>query len=229
MLNGYINCRDARLYYEIYGDGEPLVFLHGNGEEMSYFLPQVRFFSENYKVVLIDSRGHGKSSLGNEKISLELMSSDIIQVLNELNLDKINLVGFSDGGNIALKIALKKPEVLKTITLIGANLKPTDLIFKERLLVHLEYAFTFNKKKKDILKLMIYEPNFSEESLKGINMPTLVVAGESDAIKERCTKTISRLIENSRLEIIKDGDHFLSSNKPEVFNKILLEFLEDNK
>ncbi|MBD7911942.1 MULTISPECIES: alpha/beta hydrolase [Clostridium] len=225
MKSGYITCSDAKIYYEVHGDGEPLVFLHGNGEEMGYFSPQIKAFSKEYKVVLIDSRGHGKSSYGKRKLSLDLMSNDVVKVLNELELDNVNLVGFSDGGNIALNIALIVPEILKTITIIGANLKPKDLIIKERIAIFFEHMLTFNKKKREILDLMIHEPNMSTESLKKINIPALVVAGERDAIKEKSTRLIANSIRGSELQIVKNSDHFLTSNNSEVFNTILIEFI----
>jgi pimeloyl-ACP methyl ester carboxylesterase len=85
------------------------------------------------------------------------------------------------------------------------------------------------KKRKEVTGLMVKEPNFKVEELNKINIPTLVIAGEADVIKESCTKLISESIKDSKLEIIKCGDHFISSKKPEVFNKIFLEFISDHQ
>lgn len=232
MKNGYIKCNSANIYYELHGKGETILCLHGNGEDSSYFKPQIKEFSKNYKVILMDSRGHGKSSFGEEKLSLDLMAKDVLNVLKELNIDKVHLLGFSDGGNIALTIALKNPKIIKTLSLVGANLQPKDIKLFARIPIMIGYCmyslFSLNEKKA-VMGLMVKEPCFKVEELNTINIPTLVIAGEGDLIKESCTELISKLIQNSKLEIIKGGDHFVSSKKPEVFNKIFLDFISNHQ
>jgi len=233
MKNEYIKCNSANIYYEVHGKGEPILCLHGNGEDSSYFKPQMKDFLKNYQVILMDSRGHGKSSFGDEGLSLELMAKDVLKVLKKLNIDKVHLLGFSDGGNVALTIALKNPKCIKTLTLLGANLKPNDMKFLDRIPIKVEYYFykllSIKKDKKEILGLMVKEPKNKAKELNRINLPTLVIAGEKDAIKESCTKLISKSIKNSKLEIIKGADHFVSRKKPEVFNKIFLDFIRDHQ
>lgn len=232
MRNGYVRCNSADIYYEIHGEGEPILCLHGNGEDSSYFSPQIREFSKKYQVILIDSRGHGKSSFGEEGLSLDLMAKDVLVVLEELNIGRVHLLGFSDGGNIALTIALKKPKTIETLSLVGANLVPKDIKLFARIPIIIGYGmyslFSLNKK-KGVIGLMVKEPCFKVEELNKIYIPTLVIAGEKDVIKESCTKLISKSIKNSKLEIIKGGDHFLSSKKPEDFNKIVLDFIREYK
>lgn len=230
MKNEYIKCNSANIYYEVHGKGETILCLHGNGEDSSYFESQVRAFSKKYQVIVMDSRGHGKSSFGEEGLSLELMAKDVLNVLKELNIDKVHLLGFSDGGNVALTITLKSPKIVKTLSLVGANLQPKDIKLFARIPIIIGYGiyslFSLNKK-KEVIGLMIKEPCFKVEELNTIYIPTLVIAGEKDAIKESCTKLISKSIKNSKLEIIKDGDHFVSRKKPEVFNKIFLDFIRE--
>lgn len=231
MKRGYIKCNSADIYYEIQGEGEPVLFLHGNGEDSSYFSPQVKVVLEKYQVILIDSRGHGKSSFGDEGISLDLMASDVQIILKELNIGKVHLLGFSDGGNIALTIALKNPNLIKTLSLVGANLQPKDIKLFARIPIMMGYGmyrlFSLDKK-KEVIGLMVNEPYFKLEEINTIDIATLVIAGERDLIKESCTKLISKSIQNSQLEIIKGGDHFVSSKKPEVFNKIFLDFISNH-
>lgn len=228
MKKGYIECNSANIYYEIHGKGETILFLHGNGEDLTYFKPQIDCFKDKFKLVLMDSRGHGKSSFGNEGLTLDLMCDDVFCVLDKLNLDKVNILGFSDGGNIALKMALKNQSKIKTLTLMGANLKPEDIVDEEQVLIKDEYKEAIDEKSKKILELMINEPNIDACELNKIKVKTLVIAGENDAIKEECTRKIASSIKNSKLEIIKGGNHFLSSNMPEVFNNIYLEFLGES-
>lgn len=232
MKSGYIKCSSAKIYYEIHGEGEAIVFLHGNGEDSTYFKPQLERFSKEYKLIFIDSRGHGKSSFGTEKLSLNLMAKDVLKVLDALGLEKVSILGFSDGGNIALTLAISNPERIKSLIVMGANLKPHDMKFVERVPVNIMYysykILSMKQEKMQVLGLMVNEPNIEVSDLKKIHMPTLVIAGEKDAIKEECTKLISKSIKNSELKIIKDGDHFLSSKMPKMFNNIFHDFIHRN-
>lgn len=228
MESGYVTSGTASIYYEIYGHGRPILFIHGNGEDMTYFKYQKKEFIDKYKLVFIDSRGHGKSSFGDENLTLDLMSEDVLRVLNEIGIKKVDLLGFSDGGNIGIITALKKAEVLRTLTLVGANLKPDDLIYSERVQIKKEFMLEEDEKKKAVLNLMIDEPNINDEELRKIYIPTLVIAGENDLIEEDCTKRIAHNIRESRLEIIKNADHFLMEKMPEKFNHIFMNFINNH-
>lgn len=232
MKSGYIKCNSAKIYYEIHGEGETIVFLHGNGEDSTYFKPQLEIFSKQYKLILIDSRGHGRSTFGTEELSLELMAEDVLNVLDALKIEEFNLLGFSDGGNIALTLAIEYPEKINSLVVMGANLKPNDIKLIERISVEIKYylykIFKVRNKEMQVLGLMVNEPHIKVEHLAKINIPTLVIAGEKDAIKEECTRLIANSIENSELKIIKGGDHFLSSKMPGIFNKILYDFIKKN-
>jgi len=228
VQSGYVKCGTADIYYEVYGDGIPIVFLHGNGEEMSYFKYQKEALKGKYKLIFIDSRAHGKSTFGKEELTLDLMSDDILNVLKELNLSEVNLVGFSDGGNLSIIMALKKLELFKTLVLVGANLKPQDIIFDERINIYNEIEVEKDEKKKQILRLMTNEPNIEDSELCKIDIPVLVVAGENDVITEECTKRIKHNLKNARLKIIEGADHFLISKRPELFNNLLTNFINNN-
>lgn len=225
MKKGYVKCGAAEIYYEIYGSGIPIVFLHGNGEDMTYFKYQKEALKDKYKLVFIDSRGHGKSTFGSEKLTLDLMSNDVIHVLEELNLDEVNLVGFSDGGNLGIIMALKKPSLFKRMILVGANLKPEDLILSERIQIDKEIKLEEDYRKKEILELMVNEPNIEDIELSKIDIPTLVMAGEDDLITKECTVRIAHNLRNSKLMIISGGDHFFIDKKPDIFNDALIEFI----
>ena len=99
----------ATLYYEVTGQGHPLVLLHGNGEDSTYFEHQVPVFSQLYQVIAIDTRAHGRSTRGNAPLDFYLFADDVIAVLDDLGLQKAHILGFSDGGNIALHTVLKYP------------------------------------------------------------------------------------------------------------------------
>ena len=163
------------------------------------------------------------------------MAEDIFCVLNQLRIPKANIIGFSDGANLALILGYKHPQRIKRLVLTGANIKPNGLKFKFWLPTVLSYyMFTLaaqldkkNEIHRDMLSIMIKEPNISEESLSKITAKTLVVAGENDIIKLKHTKKIAKLIKNSRLEIIKNADHFIPYKMPDVFNELISDFLNE--
>ena len=109
MNYDYQFCRldTVTLAYMEKGEGEPLILLHGNGENSEYFEYQIEFFSRYYRVIAVDSRGHGRSERGSGELTLQRIADDLFEFMNQLSIEKANLLGFSDGGNIALLFALK--------------------------------------------------------------------------------------------------------------------------
>ena len=123
--SGYLTTSGAEIYYEQYGSGTPLLILHGNSQSLAVFYPFLRTFLPDFQVILMDSRGHGRSRLSVHTalhgFSTEDMADDVIALLNHLHLSSVHLLGFSDGANIGLEIACKYPERLKTLICISAN------------------------------------------------------------------------------------------------------------
>ena len=109
------------------GYGAPLILLHGNGESSGYFVNQIDRFANEYRVIAVDTRGHGASPRGNKPFTLETFADDLKNLLDSLNIEKANILGFSDGGNIAVIFALKYPERVASLVLNGANLFPRGL------------------------------------------------------------------------------------------------------
>ena len=118
---------DIRLYYEKAGDGEPLILLHGNGEDGTYFKHQMEYFSKDYRVIAIDTRGHGKSPRGEKPFTIRQFAEDLNGFMEEQGMEKAHLLGFSDGGNIALAFALRYPGKVESLILNGANLCPAGV------------------------------------------------------------------------------------------------------
>ena len=115
---------DVSLHYEERGIGMPLILLHGNGEDLTYFKHQIEHFSKSRRVIAVDTRGHGKSPRGTAPFTLAQFAEDLLRFLNERKLEKADILGFSDGGNIALLFALTHPERVGKLILNGANLSP---------------------------------------------------------------------------------------------------------
>ena len=130
--SGYLTTSGAEIYYEQYGSGTPLLILHGNSQSLAVFYPFLRTFLPDFQVILMDSRGHGRSRLSVHTalhgFSTEDMADDVIALLNHLHLSSVHLLGFSDGANIGLEIACKYPERLKTLICISANASPDSIL-----------------------------------------------------------------------------------------------------
>lgn len=197
-----IKVNNVELYYEEYGNGKPIILLHGNSESHEIFDKLINKLQDNYKVYAIDSRCHGKSEKVKD-ISYELMAKDIIEFIKKLNIENPILYGFSDGGIIGLLIAIKEPELLSKLIVSGANLNPKVLSKGMRMIIKITYFFTRNK----LFKMMAYEPNITTEQLKNITIPTTVLAGEKDIVKYEHTKLVADNIKNSTLEIIPNENH----------------------
>jgi len=197
-----INVKGIELYYDVSGEGPPVILLHGNGQDHTIFRVLIKKLSANYTVYAIDSRDHGKSS----KVKrLDYMSKmeDFAELIHILEIHKPIVYGFSDGGIIGLLLAIYHPDLLSKLIISGANINPDGVKKFFMILLKITYFFTRSNK----LKLMITQPDIPEEDLYKIVTPTLVLAGHNDVIKEEHTKLIARSIEGSKLKIIPGESH----------------------
>lgn len=223
---------DISLYYQEKGNGQPFILLHGNGEDGNYFKHQIDFFSSNYRMIAVDTRGHGKSPRGSAPFTMNQFVEDLNDLLDKLQLSKVILLGFSDGANIAMKYAIKYPERIEALILNGGNLNTKGVKSSTQVFIELGYkmakAFSEKsesaKRKTEILGLMVNEPNIKIEEIQSIEAPTLVIAGKKDMIKESHTREIADNIPNAELSIIK-GNHFIAGKKPNAFNREVEKFL----
>ena len=197
-----INVNNINLYYDIYGKGTPIILVHGNGETHQIFDVLIDKLKDNYTVYAVDSRCHGKSQK-TEKISYELMAQDMIEFIKKLKINKPIFYGFSDGGIIGLLIAIKEPKLLSKLIVSGANLNPNGISKVILILSKIVYFITRNK----MTRMMVKEPNISIKDLEKINIPTYVLAGKKDVIKEEHTRLIAENIKNSTLEIVPKENH----------------------
>ena len=232
----YASVNNIRLYYEVYGEGEPLLLLHGNSESIASFRAQIPELSKQYKVIALDTRGQGKSTEDGKKFTYELFAEDAKALLDHLQLDSVHVLGWSDGGNIGLIMAIKYPSKVKSLSTMGANLynnttsvKPwvNNMLLKERKeLIDTIPGDIFRIR---MINLLLNEPNIKPEWLTNISCPVLVMAGSDDVIKEAHTKLIAANIKRSQLVIFPKGNHFEPSERPARFNKTVLDFLNGLK
>lgn len=224
---------DIKLHSVEKGFGDPLVLLHGNGESHDYFVHQIEYFSNHYRVIAVDTRGHGRSPRGSAPFTIVQFADDLFSFLNDSAIKKVNLLGFSDGGNIALTFALKYPQMIDKLILNGANLNPSGVKRSVQIPIEIGYRIAKMFAKKDpkaiknaeTLALMVNEPNIAPERLGEIKSPTLVVVGTNDMIKESHSRLICNSLPNAQIAII-NGNHFIANKNPQEFNRVVEKFLE---
>jgi len=224
---------DIKHFYMEKGHGIPIILLHGNGENCDYFQGQIAAFSKDYHVYAMDTRGHGKTPRGDMPFTIRQFADDLLAFMDEHQIEKAHLLGFSDGGNIAMVFAIQYPNRVNRLILNGANLNADGV--KRTIQIPIEIGYKIARKFSDksdsarlhaeMLGLMVNEPNVTPDELAGIQAKTLVIAGKKDMIKEEHTRLIAASIPNATLRFIR-GDHFIASKQPEEFNRAVLDFLK---
>lgn len=238
LKDGYLNIHDAEIYYRIYGDSEnenTLLFIHGNGEDWTCFQRQLEVFSKDYRVITMDSRGHGRSMAADTTITLKQIAKDAVMLLQKLGVNHAALIGFSDGANAALEIALNSTFKIDFLVLAGSNLSPSGVKFTVQFPIIIGYYLCsfiakFDKKalhNASVLGLMVKEPHINPGMLAKITVPSLVIAGQHDMIKESHTRLIARSIPKAQVKIIPGANHFVFGKWADETNQTILTFLKN--
>ena len=241
--SGYTTINGAKIWYAIYGHGEPVILLHGGLANSNYWGNQVRALAEHYQVIVMDSRGHGRSSNNNTPYSYDTMTEDVIGLMDFLQIKQAAIVGWSDGGIIGINMAIHHPERITKLFAYGANSNPDGVrdtsatqVFKayvaraEQEYQQLSptpknYQDFFNQ----IQKMSETQPNITKAQLNSIKIPTWIVAGDRDeGIKRENTEFMAEQIPNAGLLILPQVSHFAFLQDPEQFNHELLNFLGRN-
>ena len=223
---------DISLHYIKKGSGAPLLLLHGNGESGGYFLHQIDEFARYFTVYAVDTRGHGRSPRGTAPFTISQFAEDLLGFMDGQGMEKARILGFSDGGNIALTFALRRPERVERLVLNGANLDPSGVKPSVQIPIVLGYkmASLFKAPKAranaEMLGLMVNEPRIDAKELSALAMPVLVVVGSKDMIKAAHSRLIADSLPNGRL-VTMEGDHFIANKQPGPFNRAVLEFLKE--
>lgn len=232
----YVDANGIKIYYEEYGQGQPLLLLHGNSESIQSFRQQIPEFSKHYRVIAVDTRGQGKSSENGITYSYDLFADDMNALLNILNIDSANILGWSDGGNTGLIMAMKYPKKVKRLITMGANVFIDNSVvdkwvFKElhKQLKEMKNDTAYaDRNRVRLINLLLTEPKHNYEELKIISSPVLVLAGEKDVIKENHTRSIAQNIRNSKLIIAPKETHYYPAENSKAFNETVIEFLREN-
>lgn len=229
----YVSMRGFKMYYEVYGKGNPLLIIHGNDGSIINFLYNIPYFSKKYKVIIADSRAQGKSIDNSDSLSYEMMADDLNALLESLHVDSCFVIGKSDGGINGLLLAIRHPDKVKKLAVTGANLWP-DTSAIDPFIYHWVNHYNDSlsrlnqtpkvKNERKLFNLMINEPNITLQQLHTIKCPTLVIGGDHDVIKPVHTMLIAQSISKSYLWILPNSGHSTSTIYHDIFNKTVDNF-----
>lgn len=212
-----------------------LVFLHGNNGSWHYFSQQISYFSKNYQVLAMDSRGQGNSQNKNDKLTFKLMAEDLAEILQKEHIKKGLLIGFSDGANLAMEFAHYYPEFVAGLVLNSGNIVPFGLNglinfltkLQVKLAAFLGHFIPSWKNRFKVFQLMVKKMDITFKDLEKITAPTLVIVGRFDLISLTHSQEIAKAIPHSQFVIIKHAGHTLAKDKPEIFNTQLEKFMKE--
>ena len=190
-------------------------------------------FAQHFRVIEIDTRGHGKTPRGEAPFTIRQFADDLSAFMKRLHIEKAHILGFSDGANIAMIFAILYPERVNKLILNGGNLDAKGI--KQRVQIPIEWGYRMArlfvdkspkaKANAEMLNLMVNDPNIEVADLAKIEAPTLVIAGTKDLVKEEHSRCIAKHIAQSELVFIKGG-HFIAQKNPDDFNAAVLKFLK---
>ena len=238
--NGYVRNEDAALYYEVHQSTQEnapiLILLHGNGQDMHIFDRHIEPLLPYYTVITVDTRHHGKSSMGEKPLTYELFSEDLFTLINKLHIGNFLILGFADGAITALELALKHQERIAAMILVGANISPDGLTAITRKGLQLlslgnrlrGVFFKQVKADNELIRLMLDHPHIEPDQLKKITVPTLVISGEQDIVKEDHGELIAASLPKARRVVMPGTTHFVMRDAPEEFDRIVYEFLMED-
>jgi pimeloyl-ACP methyl ester carboxylesterase len=241
--SGQAAVNGVSIHYAIYGRGSPVIFLHGGLANADYWGDQVLPVAAHHTVILMDSRGHGRSTRDARPYGYDLMAEDVIALMDHLKIAKADIVGWSDGAIIGIDLAMRHRDRVGKIFAFAANTatsgvkdgvekNPTFAAFIAR--AGREYqAYSATPKEygafvDQISRMWAEQPNWSDAQLEAIDTPILVVDGDHDeAIKREHTEYIAATIPHAGLLILPNTSHFAFLQDPRQFNFAILHFLGD--
>ncbi len=244
----YADVNRIRIYYELHGNGEPLLLLHGGTAFIESLYAQIPEFASRFWVIAPDSRAHGRSSDNGDPLSYGRMASDMAELLKILNVRQAYVVGWSDGGIIGLDLAIHRPDLVRKLVMIGTNyhyngMTPEAVSFTETLSpetselagIRSFYGMIAPDPAKwpvligRIREMWRTQPEFSENELRTIRKPVLVLVGEHDMIRTDHSRRMAELILNSKLVIVPGASHGLPMERPDFVNPLIINFLLKEK
>jgi pimeloyl-ACP methyl ester carboxylesterase len=239
--SGYAPVNGIRIWYATFGRGAPVLLLHGGLANSNYWGNQIPALARSYRVIVMDSRGHGRSTHDDRPYGYDLMASDVLGLMDFLKLPKAAVVGWSDGAIFGLDIAIHHPERLTKLFAFAANSDPSGVADIAHSTVFNAYIARAEKEYEalsptkgqyksfldQISKMWETQPNFTAEQLRGITVPTWIVDADHDeAIKRENTEFMANEIPDAGLLLQPQVSHFSFLQDPRQFTADVLHFLE---
>jgi pimeloyl-ACP methyl ester carboxylesterase len=244
VQSGAAPVNGVKIWYAVFGEGEPVILLHGGLANSNYWGLQVRALQPHYRVIVMDSRGHGRSARDERPYSYDLMAEDVVALMDFLRIPKAAIVGWSDGAIIGLDIAMKHPERLSKLFAFAANSDPSGVADIAASPVFNAYIARAEKEYQalsptpdqykpfldQIGEMWKTQPNWTADNLRTIKVPTWIVDGDHDeAIKRENTEFMAANIPGAGLLLQPEVSHFSFIQDSEQFNSHLLHFLKHVK
>ena len=238
----------ARTYYEVRGQGEPLVLLHGGGVTADSWSAQIPALAERFRVYAPERRGHGRTPDVAGPVSSGLLAADTVALLEQLGTGPVHLVGWSAGGTVALRVALSRPDLVRKLVLISTGISRDGSTPADLALVHgsneEELAALFRPQYEPLspdgpehfpvvfakwLRMWREEPDIELSALAGLPMPVLVMQGDDDGVRVEHSAAVAAALPDAQLAVVPGTSHALPLEKPELVNRLLLDFLAEEQ
>lgn len=235
----------VEMYFERFGAGQPVLLLHGGAATIESWFCQIPALAEKFALIVPDARGHGRSRDVQGAIDFENMAEDFCLLLDHLGLKDVAVVGWSDGGVTGLNMAMIRPDLVSKVVTLGAHSRPQGMTdefraeiegataenFPEVLRAGYQalspdgpehWPLVFGKLKTMWLTL----PDFTEEELRSISCPVLLLCGGTDIVTREESERMERLIPGAKLKVLEGASHYSPIEIPEVVNALVIGFLD---
>ena len=246
-MGGYANVNGLRMYYEIHGDGEPLLLLHGGTASIEYFQKQIPSFAGEFRVIAPEQMAHGRTpDVPDREFHYHDMAEDTIGLMDQLGVASAFVVGWSDGGILGLDLAIHHPDRVRKLVCSGTNarvdgMEPEALDWLRKARPEdwpRDLRETYERLSPDgpghwpvvlkrIVEMFQREPSFSPEQLAGISAPTLLIIGDHDMVRPEHAVEMFRLIPGAQLCVVPHAGHGVPAARPALWNETVLSFLNE--
>jgi pimeloyl-ACP methyl ester carboxylesterase len=238
----YVDVNGVHTYYEEHGSGDPLLLLHGGLADADGFGQQTPAFAERYRVVIPERRGHGRTADVDGPITYDLMAEDTIALMDALSVGSAHLVGWSDGGNVGLLVAIKRPDLVRKLVTMGANFSADGLTPEAVAAFTPDTPTSVVPVMRDMWKASAVHPErfdvvlekmercwndyeIPSADLARIAVPVLVMVGDDDISRFEHTIDLFETIPDANLAVIPGASHLAPIEKAELVNRLILDFL----
>jgi pimeloyl-ACP methyl ester carboxylesterase len=250
---GRARAGDIDIFYKRFGQGDPVLLVHGGFMVCESWVAQVRDLAGGYDVITMDSRGHGRTTLGVAPLSYRQLGRDLAAFIERLEIGPVNVVGTSDGGIASIALALERPELVHSMVLLGTSFNVSNYSLAawrsiEEFLRPYSGPLLFVRAVRTVLsperwrwrefyqgmrEMWLTQPDFTVEDLAGIDVPTVVVGCDRDEFLSQSDdplavfKQTARAMPNARLVVIPGGSHTVNLDMPATVNNIIMDFLAE--